>query len=420
LLNIPIVVAAYNRPDALKRILSSLLASIFTNPVELIISIDGGEDNSSVVDLARGFDWTHGSKQIIVSDVNLGLRGHILKCGRISQQYDGIVLLEDDLYVSKYFYQYVQAAQSFYRSEKRVAGIALYSHAYNETAWLPFAPLDDGSDAYFLQIACSWGQSWLSEQWANFEKWYFKNKDMGFSDDCEIPQDVRLWPETSWKKFFIKYLIVEDMYFVYPKRSLSTNFADPGVNHRGTNLFQVPLLQGDRDYVFPSFQDSIAKYDAYCELDSECMKQLSRDLAEVDLTVDLYGMKNKRDISTEYVLTSQRTDEPIKSFGRKLKPHDFNVLEGMPGDIIHFGLTEDMEEYDNFLRHRSVLIQDYDNTHAYFYALRESHYKPVAVMVKELVVKDSDEDKSMIQKVVVRISLAWRRILDVYGARESK
>jgi hypothetical protein len=41
-MDIPIVVATYNRPASLNRILISLNSSKFSNSVKLYISIDGG------------------------------------------------------------------------------------------------------------------------------------------------------------------------------------------------------------------------------------------------------------------------------------------------------------------------------------------------------------------------------------------
>ena len=106
MLKIPIVIAAYNRLEPLTRLLQSLAKAVYPLDVKLIISIDGGGGNQTIIDTANRFEWKHGEKQVIVHDVNLGLRKHILKCGELTKYYDGIVLLEDDLYVSPYFYTY--------------------------------------------------------------------------------------------------------------------------------------------------------------------------------------------------------------------------------------------------------------------------------------------------------------------------
>ncbi len=124
-LNIPIVVVAFNRVSSLKRILASLQKSLYPNPVKLIICIDGG-GAEQLIDLATQFEWEHGEKEVICQPENIGLRAHILKSGKLALQYDGIVLLEDDLYVSPYFYKFMLAAQTHYIDEKSISGVALY------------------------------------------------------------------------------------------------------------------------------------------------------------------------------------------------------------------------------------------------------------------------------------------------------
>jgi hypothetical protein len=67
--------------------------------------------------------------------------------------------------------------------------------------------------------------------------------------------------------FFIKYLIVTEQYFVYPRISLSTNFGDPGTNNGcKNNLHQVNLLIGEKQWQFASLHEGIC-YDAFFEIE---------------------------------------------------------------------------------------------------------------------------------------------------------
>jgi glycosyltransferase involved in cell wall biosynthesis len=222
-MNIPIVIPAYNRVECLERLLNSLNKASYNIEVKLILSIDGG-GTEGVIKTADSFNWKHGVKEIIKHKVNLGLRNHILQCGRLSNQYDGIILLEDDLYVASNFYNYTIKMQQFYKDTSEIAGVALYSHSYNETACLPFTAIEDGFDVFFMQIACSWGQCWLSSQWNDFDEWYQINKNIDLKVGESLPPDVRLWPDSSWKKYKIKYLIEKNKFYVYPRSSYSTNF----------------------------------------------------------------------------------------------------------------------------------------------------------------------------------------------------
>ncbi len=334
-MDIPIVAVAYNRPDSLSRLLSSLNAATYPANVKLYISIDGG-GSESVRSVAEKLDWQHGVKEILSHQNNLGLRNHILSCGDLALKHDGIIVLEDDLFVSKAFYQYVKNGLTYYKSEKHIAGISLYAHSFNETAQLPFVPINDHSDVFFLQLASSWGQCWTKNQWKDFKRWYGKKQNEKLSLADGVPSSVIKWPDTSWKKFFIKYMIEKNLFFLYPRISLSTNFGDDGMNHLGDNHYQVPLYYSDKKFAFIKFSKSYAKYDSYCELLPECLNMLTELFSSFDYTVDLYGSKPLEQIKTDYLLSSRGTVNPIHSFGRKMIPHETNVVEDIKGDKIQF------------------------------------------------------------------------------------
>lgn len=380
-MNIPIVVVSYNRADCLKRLLQSLKKASYEVPVKLIISIDGG-GTEDVKLLADSFNWQYGTKEVIKHENNLGLRKHILHCGRLAKQYDGVILLEDDLYVAPYFYSYTLKAQQFYKKNELIAGVALYSHQYNETACLPFIAIEDGHDIFFMQLACSWGQCWLSHQWEKFEEWYEINKDRDLSKDESISPDVRLWPATSWKKYFIKYLIEKDKYFVYPRTSYTTNFGDAGEHHNGTNIFQVPLQYGDNKLDFPDFHKSIAKYDSYCEILPESIKSLNSELKEYGFDVNIYGLKKNSFSNNQYVLSRRECKNYIQSYSFSLKPQEMNIIEGCQGRDIFLAKKEDICDYSNFLEHRVLLISDNNKVHPYYYAITPMHYYRFNVQIQ--------------------------------------
>ena len=124
MINVPVVIAAYDRSETLRRLLNSVKKGVYPDKVKLIISIDGGGD-SDVMSIARNFKWIYGEKQVIHHKNNIGLRNHIISCGNLTQEHDGIILLEDDLFVSPYFYVYAIQAMNFYSSDENIAGISL-------------------------------------------------------------------------------------------------------------------------------------------------------------------------------------------------------------------------------------------------------------------------------------------------------
>ena len=181
---ITIVIVAFNRLDGLSRLLNSLKASDFLGDrVRLIISID----NSGLLDVfnfAESYFWPFGEKIVIHHEKNLGLRNHVLFCGNLTNKYDKIIVLEDDLFVSPGFYKFAKDSISFFEKDDRIAGISLYKHEFNFIAQRPFVAINDGYDNFFIQMAQSWGQIWTKSKWELFYSWYllFGNSNLA-SDD---------------------------------------------------------------------------------------------------------------------------------------------------------------------------------------------------------------------------------------------
>ena len=183
--------------------------------MRLVISLDNS-GNPEPRKVAEAFDWPHGEKRIIAHPQRLGLRQHVLSCGDLTEQYGDVIILEDDLFVSPFFYDYTHKALQAYADDAGVAGISLYSVQFSQTVDLPFMPIDDGdSHVHFIQMAASWGQAWSRRHWQGFRQWLESN-GTDISHINGIPADIRSWPESSWLKLYTAYIISKDLYFVYP------------------------------------------------------------------------------------------------------------------------------------------------------------------------------------------------------------
>lgn len=323
-----VVVPAYNRPMALKRLLNSLnRVNYGSENVTLIISLEYGADQR-VVQLAEEFEFKHGSKLVKQAKEKLGIKNHIMQCGDLSLEFDSVIVLEDDLFVAPGYYQYACQALEYYDNEPAVAGISLYSQNYNETAQLPFVPVPGPEQVYFMQLASSWGQAWTSNQWINFKKWMETNPALDFTD---LPENIQNWPSDSWKKLFNLYLVRQGKYFVYPYRSYTTNnsgFGGKNMVDKGT-LFQVPISvdnKADEHFSFPEFHQQPVKYDAFMENNGELLADLL-DLNRNEITADLYGTKPAHLLKTyNYIFSSREGGKPVRSFPLELKPPELNAM----------------------------------------------------------------------------------------------
>jgi hypothetical protein len=337
-----IVVVAFNRPRSIERLLFSLKNAKKISNAKLIISIDNkAPENYAVRDIANAFEWPFGEKEVIYHPQRLGLRAHVLECGDLTDIYGSIIMLEDDLFVSPYFYDYSLQALEFYAENPEIGGISLYNYPYVDMTQLPFSPIDDDSGVFFMQFPSSLGQIWTADQWKHFKGWYNQQPDIS---KISIHKKILNWPPTSWKKYFCAYLVSENKYFIYPRLSLTTNFNDPGTHeiiandHRG----QTRLRIFDAPYRFKKFEDSFCKYDSHYELSTETVKYFCKDLAEFSFEMDLYGLKDVQQVKTPYIITSRPAKSYLTGYLRALKPHDMNVLLNIPGNDLRLCRKDDI------------------------------------------------------------------------------
>lgn len=334
--NIAIVVVAFNRPDSLKRLLESLNKIIIdkNENLTLHISIDYQKDNRAnldTIDVANNFTWKFGKKIVDTKNENYGLKRHVLDCGNLTQKYKNIIVLEDDLLVSPLILSYAKQALNSYSKDDNIAGIGLYSFQRNPQNAYPFCPIDNGSNVYFLQYACSWGQLWTRAKWEKFYSWYQKNSNTDFSNDATIPKNVRMWGEKSWLKYHIIYCIKQDKYFVYPQKGLTTNFTEMGEhNKQKNNAYQINMYTSDKDikFTFAALSEANNIYDAFFE-NINLKKYLPKDTI-----IDLYG--EKEDYSgNKYLLSTVKMDKEItKSYSLQMYPIENNIINEINGDEI--------------------------------------------------------------------------------------
>lgn len=324
-----IVAVGYNRADSLERLLRSIAGGRYDHDgITLIISLDYCEDQQDVVHVARAFDWQHGEKIVRTHESNLGLRAHVLSCGDLALTYGGVIILEDDIVVSPAFYSYAEQAMNQYEGDSHVAGIALYSHAFNGYARRRFTALRTGYDTYYGQFSVSWGQAWSASQWRWFRDWYEQHSDP-LPDRRDIPLSINSWGRNSWGKYFVHYLVDLDRYYVMPYDAMTTCYADAGENIKNATLDHQTILtwSGPAQYRFPSFQEGV-HYDLFFEnRDLEPVIRAQYGLSSTArILVDLYGMRAGT-WEADYILTSRRLSYPVVgSYALHMRPIEMNVL----------------------------------------------------------------------------------------------
>lgn len=340
--SIALVIPCYNRTSTLGKLLKSLVMAQYPIGVDLIFSIDYS-GNDSVFQMANDFKWEFGEKKIIKHSENIGLRNNIISCGDLTDEYEAVIILEDDLLVSPFFMEYAYRAWQYYGEDKIIAGISLYSYRLSENLH-EFNPITKGYDTYFMQWTSSWGQMWTKEQWSAFKEWYkLHNNDIS---TIPIPQYVKEWKQ-SWKKFHIAYLVDTDKCFVYPKESYTTIQPTLGIHVSEVRLdkgYIVPLCSGfKREQVFQNYDGALI-YDCFFEikkLEIECNGKT------ILANLNLYGDKQKENIDEAYFISSKRIPglEVLKEWGVYEIPLELNVLHSNEGNGLFLYDSNNFESF---------------------------------------------------------------------------
>jgi hypothetical protein len=341
-----IIIPAYNRAGTLIRLLDSLRhASYPKGNIQLLISIDQTPNghNIEVQSAAEDFNWPYGEKRVILQENPMGLVKHIHWCSALSKEYGSIILLEDDLYVSPVYYTYASQALTTYRNTQQIAGISLYSLWFNGYTHQPFIPLPDDSDIFFLQIPYSQGQAFTALQWQRYEEWLAREDRQIRPRDNLHPMFMQFGAE-EWLPIRTKYLVENDLYYVYPRQSLSTSFGDPGTHFtRPSRFLQTPLQRYKTELHYKPLDESAAMYDSFFEMHPSRLAKIATDLKGISFDVDLYATKRPHNLRTSKVVTTRGCRSPIMKFAKALWPMEANLIDGISGEGISLCKAEDLK-----------------------------------------------------------------------------
>lgn len=304
---IPIVIPCYNRIDSLKRLLMSLEVAVYNDETPLIFSVDySGKDD--LYEFVKDYNWRFGKKHIIRHTENIGLKRNILFCGDLTEKYDAVIVLEDDLVVAKDFYNYAIQAYNFYNDNNRIAGISLYKYERAEIGLHQFYPLETNYDAYLMGWPSSWGQLWSKKQWNGFKSWLEKAEEN--IDNYNIPDYVKAWDKRSWKKWAVAYVSDTDKFYLYPYKSLTNEFGTIGIHYSTDldlqNINTVSLFCGiNKKYSFGAFED-LPKYDCFFQ---PIPAEIILNNKSYPTTFNIYNCRTKNNITTEYVISPTPIDK---------------------------------------------------------------------------------------------------------------
>jgi hypothetical protein len=163
----PIVLFVYNRPYHTQKTIEALKNNELATQSQLFVFSDGPKNHKDIenVNLVRDYIKTiEGFKNIklIKRDENWGLSNSIIHgVNEIVNRYGKIIVLEDDIFTSKFFLKFMNEAIEFYKNEKKVWHISGWNY--------PIKSIGLG-DVYLWQFMNCWGWATWSDRWCYFEK----------------------------------------------------------------------------------------------------------------------------------------------------------------------------------------------------------------------------------------------------------
>lgn len=261
----PIIIFAFNRLDALKNTVASLLKNEEAKDSELFVFVDGPRINKDCeaekIKAVQDYVKTIcGFKRIeySFSNENKGL-GHSIIAGvtEIINRYGKAIVLEDDLIVSSNFLFFMNLGLGVYEKEQRVFSICGYTNKVK-------VPKDYHQDVYFCTRCSSWGWGTWKDRWNTVDwqlndwnavranRWKF-NK-WGGSDCYKMLRGWHDGKNQSWAIRFCYSQFLQDKHSLFPIISKVNNngFDGQGTNCKKYSRFRCDFDEtGKKDFIFP-------------------------------------------------------------------------------------------------------------------------------------------------------------------------
>lgn len=259
----PIVVFGFNRPDAIRNMVSSLLQNEEAKYSDIYFFVDGPrigksgerekvEEVKEFVKSVKGFN----SLNYNFSDENKGLAASIIAgVSQVINQYGKAIVLEDDLVLMPNFLNYMNQGLDFYEDNEQVMSVCGHSCKVKPPKGYP-------CDAYFFTRSSSWGWGTWKDRWSNVD-WELNDwasveanrrafiKSEG-SDVYKMLRDCKKGKNHSWAIRFCYAQFVMDKLSVIPNKSLVDNegFAGDGTNCKKYSRFKFELNDSRKKLTF--------------------------------------------------------------------------------------------------------------------------------------------------------------------------
>lgn len=261
----PIIIFAFNRVEAIKASVNSLLSNEEAAESDLYVYVDGPRTNRGEEPLVQAVQnyvkSIKGFKNVYYnfSASNKGLGNSIIAgVSEIIEKYDKAIVVEDDLICSKNFLAFMNQGLDKYEKDNNVFSVCGYSNIIK-------LPQDYGYDAYFCVRSSSWGWATWKDRWNNVD-WELKDWDAcekqrkafnkwGGSDCFGMLKGWKEIRNKSWAIRFCYSQFVQKKVAIFPTISKIANegFDGSGTNCKKYNRFKCVFDNTEtKDFKWPT------------------------------------------------------------------------------------------------------------------------------------------------------------------------
>lgn len=274
----PIALFVYNRLDVTQQAVAALQKNNLAKSSRLYIFSDAAKSEAGkhkVEEVRKYLSSIDGFLEvnIILSPENKGCANSIISgVSKVFEQYEKIIVVEDDLITTPNFLDYMNSALDYY-ADKNIGSIGGYGFALNFEK-------NDRADVYYLPRCCAWGWAswkdrWEKIDWAVSDYETFRNNqaarkkfNLGGNDMSQMLDDQMQGKIDTWDIRLCYAQHKAGMLTVYPKMSKVENIGfGPDATHTSTNPnFKITLDHTNR---------TAFNFESKVEIDDRLLKQFT-------------------------------------------------------------------------------------------------------------------------------------------------
>ncbi len=270
----PIILFVYNRPVHTRKVLNALEQANLAEESDLFIYSDGAKNASSIelVNEVRAIiREPRNFKSITITErtQNLGLAANIIDgVSTIVNKFGRVIILEDDLEMSKYGLEFFNKALTTYQFNDKAMGISGYM--------FPVKSKEELDESFFFRVPNSAGWATWQRAWKHFEPDVNKLTENFSQEDIKrfsIDHTENFWRQVqqfkagkinSWAIRWYLSIFKRGGLTLYPKESMVQNI---GMDGSGTHsdedtVYHVELATQPITYFPKEVEENKAAYEA--------------------------------------------------------------------------------------------------------------------------------------------------------------